>query len=490
MAYRPEWETIADMVMSIGDRFGDAEAVVDGSLRLTFVELADRIRRAVGAFAGLGIERGDRVAIWAPNSAGWLIAAFGAVSAGAILVPVNTRFRTAEAADIITRSGAKVVLIQNRFLGQEFTVPAGVPAIDIASDFLSSGSPKVATGLCGTDIADIIYTSGTTGRAKGVMMNHEQTLRLYTEWCELADLREGDRYLIVNPFFHTFGYKAGCIAAMIRGATILPVPVFDIPTVVDLIETERVTMLPGAPTLYHELLAVPDKARLATLRSGVTGAADIPVELIRRVHEELPFRTLATGYGLTEAGTVTLSRPGDSFEDIATTAGLPCDGVEVRIAEDDEVLVRGYSVMQGYLDDPQSTAEAIDAEGWLHTGDLGNFDDSGRLKIVGRKKDMFIVGGFNAYPAEIEGYLLEHPAVRQAAVIGVPDERMGQVGKAFVVLHQGASEAVGIGEAELIDWSRTRMAGYKVPRAVEFLDELPLNATGKVMKDRLGELAR
>jgi HIP---CoA ligase len=484
------------MVLSVGDRFGDSEAVVDGSLRLSYTELAQRVRCAAGAFAEFGIDRGNRVAIWAPNSAAWLIAAFGVVTAGGVVVPVNTRFKAEEAADIITRSGAKAVLVQNGFLGQDFTVPAGVPSIEITSDFLDSGLPYEAPGILSTDVADIIYTSGTTGRAKGVMMNHEQTLRLYTEWCDLADLREGDRYLIVNPFFHTFGYKAGCISALIRGATILPVPVFDVPAVVDLIEAERITMLPGAPTLYHSLLAVTDKARLATLRAGVTGAADIPVELIRRVHEELPFQTLATGYGLTEAGTVTLSRPGDSFEDIATTAGKPCDGVEVSIAEDAEVLVRGYTVMQGYLDDPVATAETIDADGWLHTGDLGVFDDAGRLKIVGRKKDMFIVGGFNAYPAEIEGFLLEHPAVRQVAVIGVPDERMGQVGKAFVVLHPWVSEATGesdgdgVSEPDLIAWSRERMAGYKVPRYVEFLEELPLNATGKVMKAHLQDLAR
>lgn len=487
MTYTQEWQTIPEMVLSVGDRFGDAEAVVDGSLRLSYIELAQRVRCAAGAFAEFGIGKGDRVAIWAPNSAGWLIAAFGAVTAGAVVVPVNTRFKAEEAADIITRSGAKAVLVQNGFLGQDFSVPAGVPAIEITSGFLDSGQPFEAKGLLGTDIADIIYTSGTTGRAKGVMMNHEQTLRLYTEWCDLADLRQGDRYLIVNPFFHTFGYKAGCISSLIRGATILPVPVFDVPAVVDLIEAEKITMLPGAPTLYHSLLAVPDKHRLATLRAGVTGAADIPVELIRRVHEELPFQTLATGYGLTEAGTVTLSRPGDTFEDIATTAGRPCDGVEVRIAADAEVLVRGYTVMQGYLDDPVATAETIDADGWLHTGDLGAVDDAGRLTIVGRKKDMFIVGGFNAYPAEIEGFLLEHPAVRQAAVIGVPDERMGQVGKAFVVCREGDEV---LSETDLIAWSRDRMAGYKVPRYVEFLDELPLNATGKVMKDRLQNLAR
>jgi acyl-CoA synthetase (AMP-forming)/AMP-acid ligase II len=469
------------MVLSAADRFGDAEAVVDGPLRLTFTELVHRIRCAAGAFAGLGIDKGERAAIWAPNSAEWIIAAFGLLTAGGVLVPVNTRFKTEEAADIIGRSGAKAVLVQKGFLGQDYTAPAGVGVIDLKSDFLSSGSP-FQRDVSGTDVSDIIFTSGTTGRPKGARMNHRQTLRMYEEWATLADLREGDRYLMINPYFHTFGLKAGLVASFLRGATMLPVAAFDIERVVELIEAERITVLPGPPTLYHSLLAVADKDKLTTLRAGVTGAADIPVELVHRIHDELPFQTLMTGYGLTEAGNVTLSRPGDSFEDVATTAGLPCEDIDVRIADDGEVLVRGYGVMAGYLDDPVATAEAIDADGWLHTGDLGSFTASGRLRIIGRKKDMFIVGGFNAYPAEIEGFLLEHPAVAQAAVIGVPDERMGQVGKAFIVVKDGKT---AVSSDELIAWSRDRMAGFKVPRFVEFLDELPLNATGKVMKDRL-----
>ena len=474
----PLWQTIPEMVLSVADRFGDAEAVVDGALRLTFSQVAERIRCAAGAFADLGIDKGERVAVWAPNSAEWIIAAFGLLTAGGVLVPVNTRFKTEEAGDVIARSGAKAVLVQKGFLGQDFTAPAGIPVIDLKSEFLSSGSP-FERAVSGTDTSDIIFTSGTTGRPKGAMLNHQQTLRMYEEWATLADLREGDRYLQINPYFHTFGLKAGLIASFLRGATMLPVAVFDVDTVVDLIERERVTMLPGPPTLYHSLLTVVDKSRLSSLRAGVTGAADIPVELVRRIHDELPFQTLMTGYGLTEAGNVTLSLPGDSFEDVATTAGVPCAGVEVRIADDSEVLVRGYGVMQGYLDDPAATEQAIDADGWLHTGDLGNLDGSGRLRIVGRKKDMFIVGGFNAYPAEIEGFLLNHPAVAQAAVIGVTDERLGQVGKAFVVRNSGLEAR------ELIDWCREHMAGFKVPRSVEFLDALPLNATGKVVKDLL-----
>src|SRR6516165_8905860 len=307
----PIWQTIPEMVLSAADRFGDAEAIVDGPLRLTFTEVVDRIRCAAGAFAGLGIKKGERVALWAPNSADWMIAAFGLLTAGGVLVPVNTRFKSDEAADVIGRSGAKAVLVEKGFLGQDYTAPAGTPVIDVKSEFLSSGSPFERT-VSGTDIADVIFTSGTTGRPKGAMMNHQQTLRMYEEWATLADLREGDRYLQINPYFHTFGLKAGLITSFLRGATMLPVAVFDVDTVVDLIDRERITMLPGPPTLYHSLLTVRDKARLSTLRAGVTGAADIPVELVRRIHGELPFQTLMTGYGLTEAGNVTLSRPRDS----------------------------------------------------------------------------------------------------------------------------------------------------------------------------------
>ncbi|WP_181724627.1 AMP-binding protein, partial [Nocardia gipuzkoensis] len=241
------WQTIPEMVLTTADRFGDAEAVVDGDLRWSFAELADRVRRAAGAFAAAGIEQGDRAAIWAPNSAEWIVAAFGLLTAGGVLVPVNTRFKAEEAGDVIRRSGAKAVLVQQGFLGVDYTGAAEVPVIDLKSDFLDSGAP-FERSVAGTDIADIVYTSGTTGRPKGVMMNHAQTLRLYTEWCDLADLREGDRYLIVNPFFHTFGYKAGLVASLIRGATILPVPVFEVDRVLELVARERITMLPGPPT--------------------------------------------------------------------------------------------------------------------------------------------------------------------------------------------------------------------------------------------------
>src|SRR5262249_7891499 len=264
------------------------------------------------------------------------------------------------------------------------------------------------------------YTSGTTGSPKGVVMTHGQTLRAYLDWCDWAGLRPGDRYLIVNPFFHIFGYKAGCLASLMLGATIYPVPVFDPGRVLEIVEREAITVLPGPPTLYQSLLDHPDRDKrdIASLRLAVTGAADIPVELIRRVREELPFERILTGYGLTEAGTVTGSKPDDDFEHIATTVGVPWEGFDVRVAagagepgEPGELLVRGDTVTRGYLDDPEATATAIDSDGFLHTGDLGTIDADGYVRIVGRIKDMFIVGGFNAYPAEIENLLLRHPGI-------------------------------------------------------------------------------
>jgi acyl-CoA synthetase (AMP-forming)/AMP-acid ligase II len=289
-----------------------------------------------------------------------------------------------------------------------------------------------------------------------------------------------------------FGLKAGILASVAAGATMLPEPVFDADRVLARVAEEKVTVLPGPPTLYQSILDHPARAAhdLSSLRVAVTGAADIPVQLIRRVFDELPFSTVVTGYGLTEAGTATATGPGDDAEAVATTVGRPRPGFEVRIAGPDgqsagageagEVLVRGPSVMAGYLDDPAETAKALSSDGWLKTGDLGTLSDVGRLRIVGRVKDMFIVGGFNAYPAEIENALLRHPGIRQAAVIGIPDERLGEVGMAFVVGDQLSGD-------EIKEWSRQQMANYKVPRVVEVVDELPLNATGKVVKDALRE---
>jgi acyl-CoA synthetase (AMP-forming)/AMP-acid ligase II len=331
------------------------------------------------------------------------------------------------------------------------------------------------------------------------MLRHGASVRAYTAWSDVVGLRAGDRYLIVNPFFHAFGLKAGILASLLKGATIVPHPVFDVPSVMKRVDEERITMLPGPPAIYQTILDHPDLGSydLSSLRLSVTGAAAVPVEMIRRMREELTFRTIVTGYGLTEAtGIATMCRHDDDPEIISTTSGRAIPDVEVRVVDDDggevprgqpgEVVVRGYNVMAGFFENPEATAEAVDADGWLHTGDIGTMDEAGNLRITDRKKDMFITGGFNAYPVEIEGMILRHPAVGQVAVVGVPDHRMGEVAKAFVVPRAGAT----VDADELIAWCRDEMANYKVPRSVEVLDALPLNASGKVLKYELVERGR
>ena len=512
------WASIPEMATDAATRFGDADAVVDGEQRVSFAELVADFRRVTAALVAWGVQRGDRVALWAPNRYEWLAAALGALGAGAAVVPVNTRLKATEVSHILQRSGARVVFTVGDFLGTNYAATlsdlrpqlaslALVVSFDGAANadhsldsFLRLGDAvsdeareeRLRT-VRADDVCDVIFTSGTTGAPKGVLMTHAQTLRQFSDWGDMAGLKTGDRYLVVNPFFHMFGYKAGCLASLMAGATIIPKAVFDVDDVLRTVATESVTVLPGPPTIYQAILDHPDRARfdLSSLRVAVTGAADIPVELVRRMREELPFRTIITGYGLSEAGTVTGTAPDDDFATVATTVGRARPGLEVRIADDDgvaqpvgepgEVLVRGYSVMLGYLDDPTETARALDAEGWLHTGDLGVIDDRRCLRIVGRKKDMFIVGGFNAYPAEIENLLLGHPSVSRVAVVGMPDQRLGEVGMAFVVLAPGAV----LRPDELIVWARATMANFKVPRAVEIVDDLPVNPAGKVEKEQL-----
>jgi len=512
------WTSIPAMAADAADRFGSQLAIVDGDTQLTYEELVAAGRQFAAALVASGIERGDRVAIWAFNSAEWVVAVLGIFHAGAVLVPINTRFKGREAAEILLRGGAKALVTVTDFLGTDYVAMLDATGVELPllgtvvaargdatgravswGDFLARATPKAldevarrTAALGADDRSDILFTSGTTGVAKGVVMTHGRTIRVAADWVAMTGLQAGDRYLMVNPYFHMFGLKAGILACLSTGAVMLPEAVFDVDRVLARVEREHVTVLPGAPTLYQSILDHPERDRydLSTLRVAVTGSADIPVELIRRIHDELPFSKIVSGYGLTEAGTACATSDGDDPETIATTVGRPRPGFELRMVDEEgrdvgagvtgEVLLRGPSVMAGYLDDPDETAKVLSEDGWLATGDLGVVDEAGCLRIVGRVKDMFIVGGFNAYPAEIENALLRHPAIRQAAVIGIPDQRMGEVGMAFVVLGEEP-----ISPEEIIAWCREQMANFKVPRAVEIVDELPLNATGKVMKDDL-----
>ncbi|MFF3746452.1 FadD3 family acyl-CoA ligase [Streptomyces kronopolitis] len=524
-----EYGAIPRLVRAAALRYGPREAVVEGRTRLSYAQLGERVERAAAACIAAGVLPGDRVAVWAPNTLDWIVSALGAVTAGAVLVPVNTRFKGAEAAYLLRRTRARLLFVTGTFLGTSYAASLrraaregagrgplpGLPQLervvvladDAPADFVSwpdflAGGAAVpaaavrerADALRPEDASDIIFTSGTTGHPKGAVITHAQTLRAYDVWSELAGLREGDRYLIVNPFFHTFGYKAGVIACLLRGATMIPQPVFSVETALAHIAAEHISVLPGPPTLHQQLLDHPARGRydLSALRLVVTGAAVVPLELVERLRSELKISTVLTAYGLSESsGIVTMCRRSDPPETIATTSGRALPGTEVRVVdaagtpaapgEAGEVLVRGYHVMSGYFEDPAGTARALTPDGWLRTGDIGVLDPAGNLRITDRLKDMFIVGGFNAYPAEIEQLLGRHPDIAEVAVIGIPDPRLGEVGRAYAVRRAGSRLTAD----DLIAWSRREMANYKVPREVTFVATLPRNASGKVLKTRL-----
>jgi acyl-CoA synthetase (AMP-forming)/AMP-acid ligase II len=532
-----QWVTLPGLVQDAAARFGEAEAIMDlhgpggSSTRWSFDRLAEEVAITTRAVMAHGIEPGDRVAIWAPNCAEWVAAALGAVGAGAVLVPLNTRYKGAEAAYILRASGARILFTVQGFLGTDYpamldeAVAAGDPVPDLETvvvlrtddastpatgvgvvgwdDFLSGADrceAEVAAGRTASigpdDLCDLIFTSGTTGNPKGAMTTHGQTLRTFATWAEVVGLRAGDRYLIVNPFFHTFGYKAGILACLMAGATMVPEPVFDVDVVLQRVSDERISVLPGPPTIFQSILDHPDRDSfdLSTLRLVVTGAAVIPVELIESLWSDLGIDTVLTAYGLTEAtGTVTMCRRGDSAEVISATSGRAIPDVEVRIVDGDaaevpvgesgEIVVRGYNVMSGYLDDPDATAAAVDAGGWLHTGDIGFLDAAGNLAITDRLKDMYVSGGFNVYPAEVEAVLRRHPGVAQVAVVGIPDRRMGEVGLAVVVPAPDADAAAMV--ADLPRYAKEQLANFKVPRRVEVVNALPTNASGKVLKREL-----
>ena len=527
--------SIGALVQQAGRDHANAEALVDPETgqRWTFSALASDVASAAAAFMAAGIQTGDRVAVWAPNIPEWVIAGLGALSAGGVLVPLNTRFKGSEAAFVLDKSGARILLCVNGFLGNDYVAALRGSGIELPAlehivvlrghvaesspgrdgpekaiawnEFLAAGATVKRTevderiaSLTSDDLSDIIFTSGTTGAPKGAMTTHGQTMRVFQNWGDTVGLRAGDRYLIVNPFFHTFGYKAGIVASLLQGATIVPQAVFDVGQVLERVSAERISMLPGPPTLFQSILEAParDTYDLSSLRLAVTGAAAVPVEMIRRMREELTFKTIVTGYGLTEStGTVSMCRHDDDPETISQTSGRAIDDVEVKLVDVNgvevstglpgEIWCRGYNVMRGYFNEPERTAETITPDGWLKTGDVGVMDARGYLRITDRIKDMFIVGGFNAYPAEIEGALLRYPGVAQAAVIGVPDARQGEVGCAFLV-PRGDAE---LKSDEVVAWCREQMANYKVPRRVIVVASLPLNASGKVVKFELRERA-
>ncbi|WP_343709714.1 3-((3aS,4S,7aS)-7a-methyl-1,5-dioxo-octahydro-1H-inden-4-yl)propanoate--CoA ligase FadD3 [Mycobacterium sp.] len=502
-------QTIPAALDHIAGELPGHDALVTDDRTLTFAELRDEVRRAAAAMISLGVDPGDRVAIWSPNTWHWVVACLATHYTGAVVVPLNTRYTAAEAAEILARTSAPVLVAMGEFLGADrvgaldrSALPdlrhvVRVP-IDVDDgtwdEFISQGedldaADARAVAVRPDDLSDVLFTSGTTGRSKGVLCAHRQSLAGSAAWAAIGKITSDDRYLCINPFFHNFGYKAGILACLQAGATLIPQLTFDAEQALRTVAEHRITVLPGPPTIFQTLLDHPGRESydLSSLRFAVTGAASVPVVLIERMQSELDFDTVLTAYGLTESnGMGTMCRDDDDAVTVATTCGRPIADFELRISDDTgEVLLRGPNVMLGYLDDPDATAAAIDADGWLHTGDVGKLDAAGNLQITDRLKDMYICGGFNVYPAEIEQVLARLDGVLDCAVIGVPDDRLGEVGQAFLVTRPDS----GLDEKTVIAYTRDYVANFKAPRSVRFVDTLPRNAGGKVVKPLLREMA-
>lgn len=515
-------KTIPELIQAAAQQYGNNLFLEEGSTRISFSDFLKRCDLVAKAMIASGVNKSDRVAIWAPNIHEWVIVALAAQSIGAILVTLNTRYKGAEAAGILRSSKAKLLFCIGDFLNcnypkmltgeslpnleeivvfhngygkftqwEDFLIRSNEVNVEILRQRHESVDPE--------DTADLLFTSGTTGVAKGVMCSHTQNLRTFSIFAELVGLTSDDRYLVINPFFHSFGYKAGILASLISGCTLLPHLTFDAEAVLQRIAADKISVLPGPPTLFQSILALPklEQYDLSSLKRATTGASAIPVEMVQRMKKDLGFETVITAYGLTECcGLVTMCRQDDDDETIANTSGRAIPGIEVRcvmtnnqdapIGEAGEILVRGFNVMTGYFENQMATAETIDEDGWLHTGDIGVLDAQGNLRITDRLKDMFITGGFNCYPAEIENILTTHPDIAMSAVIGIPDERLGEVAMAFII----PKENKQLGDTELISWCRQKMANYKVPRKIRFLREFPMNASGKVLKQELAKNAQ
>jgi acyl-CoA synthetase (AMP-forming)/AMP-acid ligase II len=508
--------TIPAALIDAAAAFGAAEAVVDGDVRLSWVDLHHEVRVAARFFIARGVQPGEHIAVWAPNTHHWVIAALGAQYAGATLVPINTRYTGHEALDLLNRTEAVALVVVGPFLGvdrlaqlREVAGPGDLAALHTVLQIPLDGAP-VAAGATGwaelpaiaaavpvadadaraaavrpDDVSDVLFTSGTTGRSKGVQSAHRQVLAVARAWAECGEVDPADRYLVINPFFHSFGYKAGIVVCLLTGATVVAQAVFDVDEAMRLIAAERITVLPGAPTIFQTVLDHPARGEhdLSSLRFAVTGAAVVPVALVERMQSELGFEIVLTAFGMTEAVVATMCRRTDPPELVARTCGRAVAGFETRIGDRGELLLRGPNVMLGYLHDEEATQAAIDGDGWLHTGDVGALDEGGYLTITDRLKDMYISGGFNVYPAEVEQALARLDGVAESAVIGIADDRLGEVGLALIVRRPNAS----LDAEQVLAFCRERLANYKVPRRVEFVDVLPRNPSGKVLKTVLRE---
>jgi len=520
--------TLSQVLRDTTTAFPDHDAFVDGTVATTYRELNAQVDHLARGLIDLGLAKGDKVGLWMPNIVEWVVAYFAVARIGAVVVPMNTRYKAHEVEYILDDSEATALFAADAFVGIDYVhmieqiaprlprlqhvVIAGAPGDGMHrfDDLVARGKAKVADDRLGEregscfpeDNVFILYTSGTTGNPKGAMLSHHNIARNAEQVTEVLRTTDADSFLLAVPFFHCFGCVMGITGAITWGATMVPMQVFKPEEALDLVERHGVSVLYGVPTMFVLELEAYRRGRsdgtpydVSSLRTGIMAGAPCPIEVMKGTMSELGCN-VCIAYGLTEASPViTMTRFDDSVRRRVETVGRPLTGIEVRVVDDDhqpvptdgtgELACRGYNVMLGYYKLPDKTAEAIDEDGWLYSGDLATIDDDGYVRIVGRKKDMLITGGFNVYPAEIEEYLFTHPRVQNVSVIGIEDAVMGEVAVAYIIPTSGEAPT----PQEIVDYCVGQIANFKVPRYVVLVDELPMTQSGKVQKFRLRTMA-
>ncbi len=533
-------DTLGKLFDRAATQFPKNEALVQGDKRVTYDTYMDKVNSMANALLKLGVKKDEKIAIWMANLPEWVYAHFAAVKLGAPVIPISTRYRVHELEYILKKSDTTTFFVQDRFLKSDYIpmiyellpelkqckpnelksekLPLLKRVIMVSSqsydgmldynkvlemgkDYAGSAElEKAQRAVKRDDVYIIPFTSGTTGFPKGVVTTHDQYIRVIEGFSERFQMTDKDRILVVSPFNNNMGNMTGMTLGACHGACILPMLQFDPGEALRLIHEEKVTNFTGSPTMYIMMMDHPDfpKRNTHSITSCIVGGSDVAPELVKAMMDKMGIKDVISAYGMTEnSGISTCSRRGDPPEVVANTAGKlmfkECDlkildpetGKEVPRGTQGEICTRGWFVMKEYYRMPEETQKAFDKNGWFHTGDLGVMNDKGYIKITGRIKDMFITGGVNAYPAEIESFLFTYPKVAMVAVTGVPDRRMGEVGMAFIKLKEGQTATA----EEIIAFARDKMANYKAPKYVKFVNDFPMTPTGKVQKFVLKEQA-
>jgi fatty-acyl-CoA synthase len=516
-----EKRTLGSLLEENLEKRPDRMAVAFKNEETSYVELHDKANAFARGLFKLGVRKGDKVGLWMPNRVEWVIAYFGITTLGAVVVPMNTRYKTHEADYILNDSESVALVTVDEFLGIDFIEMIGKLDVSTLKHVIIDGKPgegmksfegvlelgkdwkqdqeflKTKESVDPEEVCFILYTSGTTGKPKGAMLSHHNITKNAIDADKVMKVTEKDNFLIPVPFFHCFGCVLGITMAAAAGSGMVPMDVFKADDALDLIEKYECSIVHGVPTMF--VLELEEQAKkkrdLSSLRTGIMAGAPCPVEVVKAVRTKMGC-DICIGYGLTEASPlITLTSTDDTDEIKAETVGKCIPNVEVKIVDDEheplppgkmgELACKGYNVMKGYYKMPDKTAETIDDQGWLYTGDLATMDDKGYVKIVGRKKDMIITGGFNVYPREIEEYLFTHPKIQNVSVIGVPDDVMGEVGWAFIIPKPGEQ----VTEKEMKEFCKGDIANFKVPRKFVFVESMPMTQSGKVQKFKLREIA-